>query len=55
MIDKLNRCLAKLSDKDRKLIEQLYFEGKTERECAKIYGINQKNIHKKEGVDTQQD
>ena len=47
MIDKLNKCLAKLSDKDRKLIEQLYFEGKTERECAKIYGINQKNIHKK--------
>ena len=50
MIDKLNRCLAKLSDKDRKLIEQLYFEGKTERECAKIYGINQKNIHKKKAL-----
>ena len=50
MIDKLNICLAKLSDKDRKLIEQLYFEGKTERECAKIYGINQKNIHKKKAL-----
>ena len=25
----------------------LFFENKTERECAEFYGVNQKNINKK--------
>ena len=29
------------------LISLIYFENKTERECAEIYAISQKNINKK--------
>ena len=36
-----------LPKNDRKLIEMLYFENMTERECAEFYGISQKNINKK--------
>lgn len=46
-VEKLYSCLELLSESDRELIIMLYFENKTERECAEIYGINQKNINKK--------
>ena len=45
--EKLYECLNLLSASDRQLIEMLFFEGKTERECAAYYGISQKNINKK--------
>lgn len=45
--EKLHKCMELLSSQDRKLIELLFFAGKTERECAEIYGISQKNINKK--------
>lgn len=44
--EKLYECLNLLSASDRQLIEMLFFEGKTERECAAYYGISQKNINK---------
>lgn len=47
MSEKLNNALETISSKDRELIEMLYYKGMTERECAKYYGISQKNIHKK--------
>ena len=47
LVEKLYSCLELLSELDRELIMMLYFENKTERECAEIYGINQKNINKK--------
>lgn len=47
LIEKLYECLNLLSASDRQLIEMLFFEGKTERECAAYYGISQKNINKK--------
>lgn len=46
-IEKLYNCLELLSGSERELIIMLYFENKTERECAEFYGINQKNINKK--------
>lgn len=46
-IEKLYNCLELLSGSERELIKMLYFENKTERECAEFYGINQKNINKK--------
>ena len=46
-IERLYNCLKLLSELERELIIMLYFENKTERECAEFYGINQKNIHKK--------
>ena len=46
MIDRLNKCLAKLSDSDRELIELLYFEGISETDCAEILGVTRQNINK---------
>lgn len=46
--ERLHGCLKLLSESERELIIMLFFKNKTERECAEFYGINQKNIHKKE-------
>lgn len=46
-VERLYNCLDRLSKFERELIIMLYFENKTERECAEFYGINQKNINKK--------
>lgn len=46
-IEKLYSSLKLLSYSERELIVMLYFENKTERECAEFYGISQKNINKK--------
>jgi len=45
--ERLHNCLKLLSESERELIIMLFFENKTERECAKFYGVNQKNINKK--------
>ncbi len=46
-IEKLYKSLELLSESERELITMLYFQNKTERECAEFYGISQKNINKK--------
>ncbi len=46
-IERLYNSLKLLSKSERELIVMLYFENKTERECAEFYGISQKNINKK--------
>ena len=46
-VEKLYNSLELLSDSERELITMLYFQNKTERECAEFYGISQKNINKK--------
>lgn len=46
-IDKLKKALAELPEDDHKLIYQLFFQNKTERELALQYNISHKNIHKK--------
>lgn len=46
-VERLYSCLELLSESERELIVMLYFENKTERECAEFYGVNQKNINKK--------
>lgn len=45
--ERLHNCLKLLPESERKLIIMLFFENKTERECAKFYGVSQKNINKK--------
>ena len=47
LIEKLYSGLDFLSKSERDLIIMLFFENKTERECAEFYGVNQKNINKK--------
>lgn len=47
LVEKLYDCLIFLPESDRELIEMLYFENKTERECAEILCTSQQNVHKK--------
>lgn len=47
--ERLKKCLDELSVQDRELIYLLFFEGKTERECAVFLKTSQQNIHKKKG------
>ncbi len=47
LVEHLYNSLEILSDTERELIKMIYFDNKTERECAKFYGISQKNINKK--------
>ena len=47
LVEKLYECLNFLPKSERELIDLLYYERKTERECAKRYGVSQKNINKK--------
>lgn len=42
--DELHRCLARLDEPDRQLIQALYFEGLSERKYAKRVGIPQQTI-----------
>lgn len=44
-IDTLKNALDKLTEEEHKLIESLYFQGKTERQYAKETGIPQKTIN----------
>ena len=44
---RLYKCLDKLTDDERRLIAMIYFENKTEAECASLLHTTQQNIHKK--------
>ena len=46
-VERLYNCLKLLSESERDLIIILFFENKTERECAEFYDVNQKNINKR--------
>lgn len=46
-VEKLYNSLELLSDSERELITMLYFQNKTERECAKFYGVSQKKSTKR--------
>ena len=43
----LNEALKQLRQRDRQLIEELYFNGQTERELAKRLGVCQSVVHRK--------
>ncbi len=45
-IERLYAALSKLSEKERELIEALFFEEKTERDVASAMGISQPAVHK---------
>ena len=46
-VERLYKCLDKLTDDERKLVTMIYFENKTEAECASLLHTTQQNIHKK--------
>lgn len=45
--DKLHEALDALTEDERALIEALFYEGKTERQAADVFGISQKGINKR--------
>ncbi len=45
--ERLHHCLGQLPEEERRLVESLYFEGLTERQCAKNLGISQKAVNKR--------
>ena len=44
---RLYKCLDKLTDDERRLIAMIYFENKTEAECASLLHTTQQNMHEK--------
>lgn len=46
-IQQLHKALSCLSDDERRLIEQIFFEERTERDLAREYGLSQKGINKR--------
>ena len=44
MLDKLKSSLTLLSEEERKLIQQHFYEGKSQVELSRIYGINQSSV-----------
>ncbi len=47
LIKEVLTALEKLKTSDRRLIEMIYFDNLTERECAKELETTQQNIHKR--------
>lgn len=47
MTEKLHSCIAKLSSDERQLIYMLFFDGCSERETAKKFGIPLMTLHNK--------
>jgi RNA polymerase sigma factor (sigma-70 family) len=45
--DKLYAVMAELTEDERVLIDALFFQGKSEREAAKIFGISPVAVHKR--------
>ena len=42
----VNQALAQLTEKERYIIEALFYNGRNERDLAHEFGISQKNVHK---------
>lgn len=47
MVDKLHTALSQLTEKERALIQALFFEEMTEREYAEQLGVYRNAVHKK--------
>lgn len=46
-LEKMRKCLAELPEKDRLIIEKLFFEGLSQRKAAKEMGMSQKGIYER--------
>ena len=47
MTAKLRRCIALLPEEDRKLIRAIYYEGASEKDTGKLFGISQRAVSKR--------
>ena len=48
MLDKLRSVIPMLTEKERELIQAMFFNGLSEREYAKVCGVNHKAIHNRQ-------
>ncbi|MGN0455782.1 MAG: RNA polymerase sigma factor [Acutalibacteraceae bacterium] len=49
-VEKLRQCLALLSENERNLITDIYFNGISERELAKMQKVSQNAVHKRKHI-----
>lgn len=47
MIERMNRCLESLGEEEKKIVQVLFYENRSEREAAAIWGISQPAMHKR--------
>lgn len=47
MTDKLRKAILKLSEEERSLIKEHFFEEKSQVELSRRYGVNQSNISRR--------
>ena len=47
LLDMLSKALSELTDEERVLIDELFFNDKSEREIAREIGVSQPAIHKR--------
>ena len=47
MAAKLRQCIALLPEEDRKLIRAIYYEGASEKDTGKLFGISQRAVSKR--------
>ena len=47
LLDKLRSAIPMLTEKERELIQAMFFNGLSEREYAKVCGVNHNAIHKR--------
>ena len=45
-VSKLHAAIEQLSERDRRVVQLYYFEGKTQQEIATIFGISQQALQK---------
>ncbi len=45
-LSKLHAAIEQLSERDRRIVQLYYFEGKTQQEIAAIFGISQQALQK---------
>ena len=49
-IEKLRSCISKLTEKQQELVQYLYFDGLSQEETAKIFGITQSAVSQRKST-----
>ena len=47
MVAKLRQCITMLPEEDRKLIQAIFYEGASEKDTGKLFGISQRAVSKR--------
>lgn len=47
MIERIKECLVSLGDEEKEIVRVLFYDNRSEREAATIWGISQPAVHKR--------